>query len=54
MSFQEGVNIFLYLLLALALILAVIEFYNYFRPGVEGGWFASLGSALKWLINPPV
>jgi len=54
MAFEEGVNMAWYIVLALILLIVMIGFYVFFRPSVQGGWFANLVAALKWWLTPPV
>jgi len=54
MAVEEEINMAWVIILALIILMVMIGFYLYFRPGVQGGWFSTIVEAFKWLLTPPV
>ena len=52
-GFEVGVDMMWILIATLALILIMLGFYIFMRPGVQGGWMTSFVQTLKWLVMPP-
>jgi len=53
MAFEEGVDMAWLIIFAVIILLVMIGFYAFFRPGIQGGWISNIVSAFKWLLNPP-